>query len=153
MRILMVCLGNICRSPLAHGILQSKTDDSFFIDSAGTIGYHTGEAPDKRSIEIAAKNNLDITQQRCRKFEVEDFDNFDVIFAMDGANYQDILKLARNDADRDKVKLIMNEHQPGENINVPDPYYGGDEGFANVYQMLDQATDAFLKRLADDKSR
>ncbi|MDO5509818.1 MAG: low molecular weight protein-tyrosine-phosphatase [Weeksellaceae bacterium] len=152
MRVLMVCLGNICRSPLAHGILQHKAKDSIFVDSAGTNGYHIGESPDPRSIAVAEKNNLDITTQRCRKFEVQDFDNFDIIFVMDGSNYRDILKMARNEEDEKKVKLIMNEHKPGMNLNVPDPYYGGDEGFDNVYKMLDQATDAFLKRIADEKT-
>lgn len=139
MKILMVCLGNICRSPLAEGILQSKVDSSVFVDSAGTAGYHVGNLPDNRSIEVARKHGLDITNQRCRKFTKEDFDNFDVIYAMDSSNYQNILMLVRNEADEAKVKMILNESHPSENRSVPDPYYGGDDGFENVYQMLDEA--------------
>lgn len=139
MKILMVCLGNICRSPLAEGILQSKVGSGVFVDSAGTAGYHVGNLPDSRSIEVARKHGLDITNQRCRKFTKEDFDNFDVIYAMDSSNYQNILMLVRNEADEAKVKMILNESHPSENRSVPDPYYGGDDGFENVYQMLDEA--------------
>lgn len=139
-RILMVCLGNICRSPLAEGILKSKVDPlAVFVDSAGTGGYHIGELPDKRSIAVAEKNGLDITDQRCRKFSVKDFDDFDVIYVMDNSNRRDVLSLARNDGDGAKVKMILNEIFPGENVDVPDPYYGGDFGFENVYDMLEKA--------------
>ena len=139
MKILMVCLGNICRSPLAEGILQSKVPNSIMVDSAGTAGYHVGSLPDKRSIEVARKNGLDITKQRCRKFTTEDFDNFDVIYVMDSSNYQDILILARNEKDSSKVKMILNELYPNSNKSVPDPYYGGNKGFENVYEMLNEA--------------
>ncbi|MCH3882529.1 MULTISPECIES: low molecular weight protein-tyrosine-phosphatase [Tenacibaculum] len=147
MKILMVCLGNICRSPLAEGILQSKVSDNVFVDSAGTAGYHVGNLPDSRSIDVAKKYGIDITNQRSRKFSVEDFDNFDVIYAMDDSNFQDILSLAKNQSDSGKVKMILNEIHPNSDANVPDPYYGGDLGFENVYEMLDEACAIIVKKL------
>lgn len=145
-RVLMVCLGNICRSPLAEGILRSKVGETMLVDSAGTAGYHIGEAPDSRSAAIALEKGVDISQQKCRQFVAKDFDRFDVIFAMDASNYQNVLKLARTQKDKSKVRLIMNELYPGENRTVPDPYYGGEDGFGQVYQMLDAAIDAFLEK-------
>ncbi|WP_231970289.1 low molecular weight protein-tyrosine-phosphatase [Tenacibaculum jejuense] len=147
MNILMVCLGNICRSPLAEGILKSKLDAEHFVDSAGTSGHHSGELPDRRSIEIARLNGLDITDQRSRKFTVNDFDNFDMIYAMDSSNYHNIIQLSRNEEDVDKVKMILNESSPGDNLNVPDPYYGGDQGFVNVYNMLDEACEIIASKI------
>ncbi len=139
-RVLMVCLGNICRSPLAEGILKSKVDSSsVFVDSAGTGNYHIGGLPDKRSIDVAEKYAIDITDQRCRQFSVEDFDNFDVIYVMDNSNRRDVLSLARNQQDKNKVKMILNELFPNENVDVPDPYTGGLNGFEQVYQMLNKA--------------
>ena len=139
-RILMVCLGNICRSPLAEGILKSKIFlKNVEVDSAGTGNYHVGGLPDKRSIAIAKEYNLDITGQRARQFSVADFDNFDIIYAMDNSNHRNILRLARNEDDKQKVKLILNEVFPEENLDVPDPYTGGKHGFAAVYVMLEQA--------------
>lgn len=144
----MVCLGNICRSPLAEGILKSKVFEyKTTIDSAGTGAYHVGEKPDKRSIAIAKKNNIDITSQTARKFLVEDFDKFDIIYVMDNSNYENVIKLARNENDKCKVKLILNEIFPGENLDVPDPYYGGEFGFKNVYKMLDEACDTIAKKI------
>ena len=128
-RILMVCLGNICRSPLAHGILASKLDtENFQVDSAGTSNYHIGSLPDQRSIAIARKKGLDITNQRGRQFKVEDFDTFDYIYVMDKSNFENVVKMARNTEDISKVKLILNESFPNKNLEVPDPYYGGDSG-------------------------
>ncbi|WP_298879697.1 low molecular weight protein-tyrosine-phosphatase [uncultured Polaribacter sp.] len=147
-KVLMVCLGNICRSPLAEGILQSKVDaDTVFVDSAGTAAYHVGNKPDERSIEVAAKYGLNIRNQLARKFEVKDFDEFDIIFAMDESNYQNILMLARNEEDEQKVKMILNESNPNENLSVPDPYYGGNQGFENVYTMLDEACNIISKKI------
>ncbi len=147
----MVCLGNICRSPLAEGILKSKVYSfKTFVDSAGTGAYHIGKKPDVRSIAIAKLNGIDITDQKARKFTVEDYDYFDVIYAMDNSNFYDILELARNDEDKAKVKLILNEVFPDENLDVPDPYYGGDFGFRNVYKMLDEACDIIAKNLNPD---
>ena len=144
----MVCLGNICRSPLAEGILHSKlSSNSFFIDSAGTAGYHVGELPDKRSIEVAEKYGIDITNQRSRKFIKSDFVEFDFIFAMDENNYNDIISMSDDYENTQKVKMILNELYPNENRNVPDPYYGGDQGFENVYRMLDEACSIIASKL------
>ncbi|WP_289021093.1 low molecular weight protein-tyrosine-phosphatase [uncultured Salegentibacter sp.] len=151
-KVLMVCLGNICRSPLAEGILKSKVDESqVFVDSAGTAGYHINDTPDPRSIAIAKKNKLDITYQRGRQFKVEDFDKFDLIYVMDNSNFRDVISLARNDDDRAKVQLILDEIFPAENVDVPDPYYGGDHGFENVYQMLDEACDKIAEQLKEEQ--
>ena len=139
-RVLMVCLGNICRSPLAEGILKSKVDTSkIFVDSAGTGNYHVGGLPDERSIAVAKKYHIDITDQRCRQFSVQDFDNFDLIYVMDNSNRRDVLSLARNKQDEAKVIMILNELFPGENVDVPDPYTGGLNGFEQVYSMLNKA--------------
>lgn len=150
-KILMVCLGNICRSPLAEGILKSKVYSfKVFVDSAGTGAYHVGELPDSRSIAVAKSYGIDITNQRARKFSINDFDTFDIIYVMDNSNLENVIELARNEEDKKKVKLILNEIFPGENLDVPDPYYGGDFGFKNVYKMLDEACDEIVKRLNGD---
>jgi len=147
-KILMVCLGNICRSPLAEGILKSKIDsNNIFVDSAGTGHWHIGKKPDPRSIEVAKKHQLDITDQRARQFSKQDFDDFDYIFVMDNSNKKDVLSIARNDSDKEKIHLILNEIFPNENMDVPDPYYGGSEGFQNVYRMLDLSCDSIANRL------
>ena len=147
-KILMVCLGNICRSPLAEGILKSKIDsNNVYVDSAGTGHWHIGKKPDPRSIEVAKKHQLDITDQRARQFSKQDFDDFDYIFVMDNSNKKDVLSIARNDSDKEKIHLILNEIFPNENMDVPDPYYGGSEGFQNVYRMLDLSCDSIANRL------
>ncbi len=144
----MVCLGNICRSPLAEGILKSKVDTTKVqVASAGTGGWHVGEKPDPRSIAIARKKGLDITDQRGRQFSTYDFEVYDHIFVMDNSNFRDVVRLAKDDADKGKVKLILNEIFPGENVDVPDPYYGGDQGFENVYNMLDEACEKIVSWL------
>ena len=144
----MVCLGNICRSPLAEGILKSKIFSfNTYIDSAGTGAYHVGEKPDKRSIAVANTNGIDISNQKARKFTVEDFDLFDIIYVMDNSNYKNVISLARNTQDSAKVKLILNEVFPSENLDVPDPYYGGEFGFKNVYNMLNEACDIVAKKI------
>jgi protein-tyrosine phosphatase len=143
----MVCLGNICRSPLAVGILKHKSSHlNIKVDSAGTSNYHIGSLPDSRSIDIAKKFGLDITDQRGRQFSVKDFDKFDFIYAMDINNYKNILALARNENDKKKVDLILNLAYPNQNMDVPDPYHGGEQGFKNVYEMLDKACDVLLER-------
>ena len=134
----MVCLGNICRSPLAEGILKSKSN-KIIVDSAGTAGYHAGSKPDQRSIEIGLKNNIDITNQRARQFTSNDFDDFDKIYAMDNDNYSKIISLATNQDQIDKVDLILNEVYPNQFKSVPDPYYGGEKGFENIYNLLEKA--------------
>jgi protein-tyrosine phosphatase len=150
MKILMVCLGNICRSPLAEGIMKNKLKEygiEGMVDSAGTASYHIGESPDPRSEEIARKYGIDISQQRARAFTRSDFDQFDMIFAMDRENFSNILRLARTDEDRQKVELILNRLYPGKDLEVPDPYYGGNDGFENVYQMLDASCERVAQSL------
>jgi protein-tyrosine phosphatase len=134
MNILMVCLGNICRSPLAEGILRTKLTTDFFVDSAGTGGWHAGQSPDERSIATARNYGIDISNQKARKFSVSDFDTFDHIFVMDQSNFKDVLNLAPDDVAKSKVALIL-----GPSKEVPDPYYGGQDGFEKVYHLLDQA--------------
>lgn len=146
-KILMVCLGNICRSPLAEGILKSKLNSNFIVESAGTAAYHVGNKPDPRSIAVARQNGLNITNQRARKFTKQDFEDFDIIYAMDNSNYQNIIGLAENSQQKEKVKLILNESFPDKNLDIPDPYYGGDKGFENVYNMLDHACEIIAKRI------
>lgn len=141
----MVCLGNICRSPLAEGILKSKTKN-LEVDSAGTAGYHIGKQPDIRSIDIAKKNDINLTSQRARQFSTRDFDDFDKIYAMDNDNYSKIISLARSQKDMDKVDLILNEIYPKEYKSVPDPYYGGDEGFQNIYNLLEVSCEVIAKK-------
>lgn len=144
----MVCLGNICRSPLAEGILASKLDLNLFtVASAGTGSWHVGNMPDKRSIAVAKKHGLNITEQRGRHFSSVDFNHFDHIFVMDNSNKADVLALAQSEEHKDKVHLILDEIFPDENVDVPDPYYGGERGFEDVYQMLDQACDLIASRL------
>jgi len=141
----MVCLGNICRSPVAQGVLENKCLQSSLdweVDSAGTSGWHNGEAPDPRSISTARENGIDITNQRSRLFVKEDFQKFDLILAMDSSNYQNIVKLASSEEEKLKVKLILNYVFPGENRAVPDPYYN--DGFDHVFGLLDTACDRLI---------
>ena len=148
MKILMVCLGNICRSPLAEGILKNKTKNiDVFVDSAGTASYHVGNLPDSRSIEIANKNRIDLTDQRARQFSEKDFDDFDKIYAMDTHNYTKIISLARNQSDRDKVDVILNELNPKAFDSVPDPYYGEGDGFKTVFEMLERSCNTIVGKL------
>lgn len=146
--ILMVCLGNICRSPLAEGLMRSKLNfTKFTVDSAGTSGGHKGQAPDKRSIAVANKNGLDISNQKSRKLIKEDFKNFDILYVMDQSNYNDVMALAITEEEKKKVVKILDEVFPGENLDVPDPYFGGSQGFENIYRMLDRATDVIAKQI------
>jgi len=134
-------LGNICRSPLAHGIFQNLVaDQNIKVDSAGTANYHTGAPPDPRSIEIATINGIDISRQKARQFVVEDFDQFDYIYVMDYSNQQNVLRLARNDQDRAKVHLLLGDAE------VEDPYYGGKEGFSVVFNKIQKACQHILEQ-------
>lgn len=139
MKVLMVCLGNICRSPLAEGILKKQVQDKgldWEVDSAGTSGWHIGELPDQRSIATAKEHGIDITEQRSRQLKAVDLEEFDLILAMDTSNYNDIRRLTDTE-DSTKVKMILNFAYPKENRSVPDPYYEG--GFEGVFQLLDKA--------------
>jgi protein-tyrosine phosphatase len=149
-KILMVCLGNICRSPLAEGILASKLPkDKFIVDSAGTGSWHIGRPPDERSIAIAKKNKIDISVQKGRQFTESDFDTFDYIYVMDNSNYSDVIQLADSEKHTKKVQLILNELFPNENVDVPDPYYGVANGFEVVYKMLDETCAIIAKKLIE----
>ncbi|MDA6068609.1 low molecular weight phosphotyrosine protein phosphatase [Flavobacterium sp. AC] len=152
-KILMVCLGNICRSPLAEGILASKLPhDKFIVDSAGTGSWHVGNAPDKRSIAVAQKNGLCIDAQKGRQFKITDFDEFDYIYVMDSSNYSDVIHLAKTPEHKNKVQLILKELFPNKNTDVPDPYYGATNSFDDVYKMLDEAAEIIAKKLIEKHS-
>ena len=138
-KILMVCLGHICRPPLAEGILKSKLPSpAFFIDSAGTSGFHSGSSPDPRSIAVAKKNSMDISQQKSRPFRAYDLEEFDHIFVMDNANLHDVLRHVQNEEEKQKVKLIL-DYPNAKVKEVPDPYYGGKDGFDYVFNLLEEA--------------
>jgi protein-tyrosine phosphatase len=149
-KVLMVCLGNICRSPLAEGILQNKIDPGqVLVASAGTGGWHVGNRPDSRSIAVAQKYGLDISSQRCRQFTVNDFNDFDLIYVMDKSNYQNVIAMARNTVDTSKVKLLMSENNTND-IEVPDPYYDSVNGFEMVYHMIDKACGKIANKLENN---
>ena len=138
-KVLMVCLGNICRSPLAEGILQQKLDPSKIqVASAGTAGYHVGNPPDPRSIAVALQNGIDIRSQRCAKFSTADFATYDRIYAMDHSNYKNIVHLSSTDAERNKVRLLLDVLADGPE-EVPDPYYDSEEGFEKVFHLIQDA--------------
>jgi protein-tyrosine phosphatase len=148
MKVLMVCLGNICRSPLAEGILKNKVEKeglNWIVDSAGTGDYHVGTMPDSRSIAVANKYQIDISNQRARQFKTKDFTEFDLILVMDASNYRNVVNLARNEEESKKVELIMNLSSPGQNIEVPDPYWNND-GFEQVFAMLENACDKLIDK-------
>lgn len=142
MKILMVCLGNICRSPIAEGVLQSKLGLDFIVDSAGTGDWHVGQKPDERAIAVSKKYGINISNLRARQIQTQDFDEFDLIFVMDQANYADVLSLAKTKEHREKVQMILKNEQ-----NVPDPYFGDDEGFEEVFKLLDEVTDEVVNQL------
>ncbi|MCE3226505.1 MAG: protein tyrosine phosphatase [Bacteroidetes bacterium] len=137
-------MGNICRSPLAEGImlhLNEKHDLKLEIDSAGTASYHIGEAPDDRTIANAKKNGVDLSKLRARQFSASDFDKFDFIYVMDKNNLKNVLSLAKNDSHKQKVSLFLDTLHPGENLEVPDPYYGTEKNFEEVFQLVYKACD------------
>lgn len=149
MKVLMVCLGNICRSPMAEGILRSKAKSkgiSIQVDSCGTASYHVGERPDPRSIAKMKEHGIDISRLFGRQFSSVDFKEFDHILVMDKNNYQNVSNLARSQQDLTKVDFILNYVNPESDHDVPDPYYGEEDGFEKVYQMLEKASDSFLKK-------
>jgi protein-tyrosine phosphatase len=151
MKILMVCLGNICRSPLAEGILDHKAKQAglnWVVDSAGTGNYHIGAPPHLLSQKVAKMNGVDISHQCCRQFIKEDMLLFDKIYAMDNDNYDDIKRISGELWDPSKTDLLLNELFPGENIDVPDPWYGTEKNFYDVYAMIDKACNAIIKKAA-----
>jgi protein-tyrosine phosphatase len=154
MKILMVCLGNICRSPLAEGILRQKTIENqhtITIDSAGIIGIHAGEQPDKRMQATALKYGVDLSTLRSRQVTMADFQEFDRIYAMDESNYSDLQKLAKNEVQKAKVRLLLDENPLNSLKNVPDPYYGGQEGFEQVYILLEETINHLINNLKHDE--
>jgi protein-tyrosine phosphatase len=152
-KILMVCLGNICRSPLAEGILQSKLPaDKFVVDSAGTGDWHAGQCPDRRSILAAKNRGVDISMQKARQIRKSDFKDFDHIFVMDSSNFKDVIKLAPTSQDKAKVILMMDEIFPGQKIDVPDPYYGDAKDFDKVFDMLDEVCEVVATKLIKEHS-
>ncbi|MFT3749683.1 MAG: low molecular weight protein-tyrosine-phosphatase [Agriterribacter sp.] len=151
MKILMVCLGNICRSPLAEGIMEHKIQEhhlNWQVDSAGTNGYHVGEAPHRLSQKVAAANGIDISRQRARDFTARDFEKFDIIYAMAKDVIDEIKWIAGKTFDAGKVKLLMDEVYPGKKVDVPDPWYGPEPGYHEVYKMIDKACLNIIKKYA-----
>ena len=137
--VLFVCMGNICRSPLAEGIFSHLVEkreiaDQFVVDSAGTGGWHAGNTPDERSVAIARSHGIDISSQKARQVRPDDFEAFDLIFAMDGDNLSKLLAICPKQHAH-KVHLLS-DYATGRSSNVPDPYYGGEDGFQTVYTML-----------------
>jgi protein-tyrosine phosphatase len=145
----MVCLGNICRSPMAEGILRSRLSEvnaQVLVDSAGTSEFHSGDHPDPRAISTLRKKKIDISGLAARQFTINDFDEFDLIYVMDSSNLMNVLSLARNEQDKQKVKMLMDEVSPSQNVSVPDPYYGDNDGFQRVYEMIDSAAQKIALR-------
>lgn len=150
----MVCLGNICRSPLADALLKKKVAElglNIEVDSAGTSDYHIGGEPDKRTQENALNHGLDMSFLRARQFTKKDFDTFDLIYVMDKSNESNVLSLTTNSNHKDKVKLILDLLDDTKYNEVPDPYYGGEQGFETVYTILDQATNKILEEISIQK--
>ena len=148
MKILMVCLGNICRSPLAEGILANKAKHlNVTVESAGTAGYHIGRPPDSRSIEIASRNSINIENQRARQFTRSDFKEFDIIYAMDTSNYSHLIALTNTQEERKKIRMILNEVTESSYRSVPDPYYGDGDGFQKIYNILEEACEKIVKQI------
>ena len=153
MRILMVCLGNICRSPLADGILRNKVSEKklpWIVDSAGTAAYHIGNPPDHRMIQTAKDNGIDISGLRARQFNTKDFTAFDRIYVMDQSNYNNVIRLASTNSDRQKVYLLLDHLYPNKQLEVPDPYYGNQSDFDAVFTLVNEATEALISDLTHE---
>lgn len=147
----MVCLGNICRSPLAEGILRDKAEKAgleWFVDSAGTSSYNIGEAPHKLSQKVATLNGIDISKQMCRQFVKEDMLHFDKIYVMDNEVYQDIKRISGALWNKEKTDLLLNEVYPGKNLDVPDPWYDAEPKYHEVFKMISKACDAIVEKAA-----
>ncbi|HNP22166.1 MAG TPA: low molecular weight protein-tyrosine-phosphatase [Panacibacter sp.] len=155
MKVLMVCLGNICRSPLAEGILQHKAKQAglkWLVDSAGTSNYHIGDQPHQLSQKVAMINGIDISRQKARQFSKDDMVKFDKIYVMDSQNYQDVKVISREFWNEDRVKLLLNESHPGSNMNVPDPWFGTEDGYHKVYQLISDACEAIVHKTIQHKT-
>lgn len=153
MKILFVCLGNICRSPLAEGIMADKARKQHLnveVDSCGFETFHRGDPADPRSVAVAAAHGIDLSNHVARMFTVRDFDHYDLIYVMDRSNYQDVMGVARDSQDEAKVDYILNLVTPGENRPVPDPWYGRKDGFENVYHLLDEACEILAQQIAGE---
>jgi protein-tyrosine phosphatase len=149
MRILIVCLGNICRSPLGEGILQQKAREAgldWIVESAGTNSYHIGQPPHTLSQKVASKNGIDISCQRARLFVKEDFDRYDKIYAMANDVMEDIKRIGGEGCDMRRAKLFLEALFPGENMDVPDPWYGPEPGYHEVYALIEKACDAIIEK-------
>lgn len=148
MKILMVCLGNICRSPIAEGVLQQKLISvglNWQVESAGTNGYHIGEAPHRFSQKVCKRHGIDISQQRARRFCTKDFEQYDIIYALALDVYDEIKKIGGAQAQMHKVKIFLGELQEGSTESVPDPWYGDESGYLPVYQIIEQTCDAIIE--------
>lgn len=150
-RILMICLGNICRSPMAKAILAKKLEERKItwveVDSAGTSDYHVGGKADQRTLESGRKHGIDLSAHRGRQFSRHDFDTFDLIYAMDRENYADIMYLASNEEEKAKVKMILNELKPESDLSVPDPWFGGEKDFEKVFNLLNETCDIIVEKI------
>jgi protein-tyrosine phosphatase len=149
MKILMVCLGNICRSPLAEGILQQKANKqqlNWVVESAGTNGFHNGEPPHPLSQKVAKANGIDISQQISRQFVANDFDSYDKIYVMAGDVYDDVQRMAGVKFDSNKIDFFLNEINPNTNAAVPDPWYGNEDGYVKVYKLIAETCDAIIEK-------
>lgn len=145
----MVCLGNICRSPLAEGILQDKAFKAglnWSVESAGTESYHVGQPPHFLSQKIGRLNGIDISNQRARRFIVDDLETYDKIYALASDVIEDMKLIAGRKFNPKRVDLLMNELYPGKNMDVPDPYYGSESGYHEAYDLIDKACDAIIKK-------
>lgn len=147
MKILMVCLGNICRSPMAQGTLEhvaKRAGVELYVDSAGTSGYHRGEAPDKRAMRCMSEFGIDISHQVSRQLRSSDFDEFDIIYAMDRSNLKDLHALCEKPENLKKIKLLLDSSDGFHDVIVPDPYYGTQHDFERVYQMTMTAAERII---------
>jgi protein-tyrosine phosphatase len=156
MKILMVCLGNICRSPLAEGIMQHKALQAglnWTVESAGTNGYHIGEAPHRLSQKVALLNGIDISHQKARRFSAADFHRYDKIYAMAEDVIEEMRRIAKKDFDASRVHLLMNELYPGKNMDVPDPWYGPEPGYHEVFEMIDKACENIIKKTQGSRDK
>jgi protein-tyrosine phosphatase len=156
MKILMVCLGNICRSPLAEGILQQKAFAAglaWSVESAGTNSYHTGEPPHPLSQKVAKLNGIDISKQRARRFSAQDFETYDKIYALANDVMDEIKRIAKNKFDASKVELFMNELYPGKDMDVPDPWYGTEPGYHEVYKTINEVCEEIVRKASPNPAR